>query len=371
MRWFLHAMMWTVCLALPGLAQAQNCPADGYGNAQLADATNTARDAMAQFDLPFSARTLNEAGALIPCYEEIVDPRVLADYARMRSLIAFYNQDEIGAIRWGFLAKNAYPALPWPDDMDEMHPYREMMEFSDEPPIGGPMDKGLAFPKGGAILMNGYLIEEPKAPAEVPVVLQLLDKKGVVFQTFWQDGAAFPEALLADPGGKYKVPKWYAPWDFSTDSAVASEPAVADVDPTPAPEPTVDPEPTPDPEPAVADPEPTPDPEPAVADADPEPAAVTNNNSTTTRTRKSKVKVANLAIGIGMGVAAGALYGIAYANNASFDDATYNGDKAAIRTATNLMVIGSGVLGAGAIGVGITGFISTEGSPGLGMNVVF
>ena len=55
------------------------------------------------------------------------------------------------------------PELPWHHSISRGHPFRELMEQEEAPPIGGPTGVALNPPKKGAIFINGLLLLEPRA----------------------------------------------------------------------------------------------------------------------------------------------------------------------------------------------------------------
>ncbi|MBT3222159.1 MAG: hypothetical protein HN348_24050, partial [Proteobacteria bacterium] len=111
---------------------------------------------------------------------------------------------------------------PWPPDVDEMHPLREMLDFADEPMLSGPPEQGLAPPKKGAVFWNGLLLTDAKVRAETPGLIQAFDKDGLLVKAYWQDGSMFQPDLLGAVA-EVKPPKWYVPFEAATAVAAGEE----------------------------------------------------------------------------------------------------------------------------------------------------
>jgi hypothetical protein len=454
-------------------ALAQSCAAP-YTHAQWAGEMDQVSQKMANFQLSEAAAQLKAMQKSVPCLDKVAEPAQLGRFAREMSMMYFFQQEEDASVRWANLQRFAAPGLAWGDpNLPPIGPYRDMLEWADEPPMGGDPDSGLLPPKKGAIFINGDYALAAQARAEVPNLVQIFDGKGNVVQAYWQDGARFRPDILG-PMGKPAQPAWFAkatypgadsagedPFGLNSASAVADgggeedpdievepptpvAPPVAPEPPKPAepvavveptkpaePEPVAVVEPTKPAEPVVASVEPTkpaepepgktvvvvtspaepsttPPPEPAqpgtgepaptiivkgpespaepVGTAEPtkpvEPAVAANPTkpaeppppkdpvklpgpSTPPPTPKGGPSVAGLAIGGGLGVAAGAMYGAAFAtsrplNNpdgsASFDDLVR------ARSTTNALVLGSGIAAVAAVGVGVTAVVSDDGA---------
>ncbi len=294
---------------LSGTAFAQEDICAGiFTHDEWTRAMDAADEAFAAFKVDDAKKILVETRKSVPCLDRIVLPSYLGRYARQQALVAFYEQDEITAVRWGMLQRYAAPNMAWPADFSEDHPLREILDFADEPALSGPENAGLSFPKKGAVFMNGRLLTEPKARAEVPNLIQVADKSGLILSQFWQDGAAFSDETLGEVGSVPELPKWFV----AEDDAVAS-----------------------------------------VSKPDKQP--------------KSGLKIINLAAGGGMAVLAGTLYAVGGASRGSLDKATTTPELAAARSRVNILAMTSGVAFAGAVGVGVTAFVDTNGGS-LGLN---
>jgi hypothetical protein len=145
------------------------------------------------------------------CLSEPAVPSDVARFAQQAALVAFYDQDVIEAGKWAGTAQQAAPAVPWPADIDAGHPIREL--FVDDPPLVGPSGVGLVVPTGGALLADGKPLLEPRVPAEIPVLMQVVDGTGHVVRSYWQDGAAFPADVLGPPHA-VQPPRWYVAEDL-------------------------------------------------------------------------------------------------------------------------------------------------------------
>jgi len=132
------------------------------------------------------------------CLDDPVPPRLIARYAHVRALLAFMHADPDEALRWNRAAAYADPSLDWPDWIPEGHPIRHQLEMADEMEITTVQGKYLANPNKGGIFLDGRFATEPKAPEEVPVLMQVFDKKQAKLGTEWLDGPNFPRQWVTD-----------------------------------------------------------------------------------------------------------------------------------------------------------------------------
>ena len=290
--------MRTTLLAATGLlwstsALAQEEACDGYTNADFSVAVDAAKTAMASADLDGMSSTLYEAKERLRCLDELVDRTVYADFARYMALTAFFDQDENVALQWGLASRYADASLDWGDTFAEDHPFRELLDTADDSPLSVREGEALSIPKKGGVFASGVLLFEPKLHAEVPYLMQRVDKDGSVLAAVWQDGAAFDSSLLTSelPAG-YKAPKFYK---------------------GPVPEPPID-----------------------------------------LMLEKEPFPVAKVATTGALAAVAGALYGVAALTAGGVEKATNEDELAAARSTTNLLVVSSGITGAAALGVGVT-----------------
>ncbi|MEZ4321582.1 MAG: hypothetical protein R3F61_29180 [Myxococcota bacterium] len=285
-----------------------------YSAAELDTVLEEADRLIQNADVDRALTVLRKTQDLMPCLDTLADRRQLAVYGRSMAIASFYQQDEVAATRWGRMAEQTAPDLGW-GELPETHPLLEMLAEAGEPPLGGPTDKGLVVPKKGAIFMNGSFVDTPEARAEVPYLVQIFNGNGYPIDGYWQDGSAFPEALLGEPT-ELKMPSWY-------------DPVSGKVDPRGKP--------------------PTPG------------------------KTKSDFPVPQVAIAGGLVVASGVLYALAgtQAAKVKCDPREKDGcpttpaELASAQSAANWLSLGAGVALAGGIGVGVTGFVLDGGSPGL------
>ena len=297
------SLVLTVLASAPALAQEEErvCPED-YRLFMFTDALGRAEQAFGQADFPYAATALDEAYAEIPCLRTPVPRESLARFGRLQAQRYFYAQDEVQSQRWGVLSRQTVPDLPWSDDFPEDHPFRELIESADLPPVGGP-ESALAPPKKGGILLDGELIFEPRATAEVPHLLQVFDKSGLLVDALWQDGAAFPEAYLDPEGRMPAAPRWAETLGLAPE--VPERPKSASSGPN------------------------------------------------------------KLRLGIGIGLAAGAagLYGIALASRGAVGTRETHSQNIAARNLTNSLAISSAVLLTGSVATTVSSLLTDQ--PGL------
>ncbi|MBT3219852.1 MAG: hypothetical protein HN348_12250 [Proteobacteria bacterium] len=161
---------------------------------------------------------LQDLKSTLPCCQDRVHPNHLVRYARQQALSNFWDQDEFATEYWAQMAL-LNPDIAWPPSLNNPdHPLRDLLGYLEPQMTIGIDGKGLAVPKGGAVLMDGVFLAEPKATIDTPHFVQRLDNDGYVIGGFWQDGSAFPDELLIEGGEAHKPPRWY-------------EPPAADVDP--------------------------------------------------------------------------------------------------------------------------------------------
>ena len=399
-------LLWTlsVLLAPSALSQEWDC-SDVFTHVEWEGVMAEVDSAFLEFDIARAGEAARGVRHEIRCLDEIAIPSYLGRYARQMSLIAFFEQDEDTAIRWGLLQLYAAEELPWPPDLTTAHPARNVLSFVEQPPLSGPENKGLSFPKKGAVFMNGEILVRPLARAEVPNLVQVADKKGQITLQYWQDGGAFRDEVLSDDFTSVPTtPKWFESEDRSLWLA---GPALFDANkviarPKPQPKPLVEPlppegeategeategesaegetsspPPKPEPKPAVAEaspkPEPaateaTPEPKPAVAETSPqpEPAIGETEPEPKTKSGNSGPRVGALIAAGGLSVAAGTLYAVGGLSRGGLSSATTTTELAAARTRVNVLAASAGVAGLSAVGLGVTAFVD---GPTLGIHL--
>lgn len=196
-----------IALLVTSSAHAGSCPDPEVDATSVVRALDEADAALVAADLGLARQTLGGVGENLPCLDTAVERRTFARFARLMSTVAFYQQDPALAVRWGHASELAFRDLPWA--LEEDHPLRTLLDDEVEPPLGRVEGFGLAAPKGGGVLMNGSLVLEPRAHAEVPYFVQVLDSRARVVGAYWQDGAAFPEEILVAGGDAVPRPAWY------------------------------------------------------------------------------------------------------------------------------------------------------------------
>jgi hypothetical protein len=280
-----------------------------YARVTLEHDLGVAEAAMQSGDPDGAGDLLRAAAAQLECAESLIDGASLARFARLSGLIAFFDQDEPGAVRWALAARYADADLAWPPWIPEDHPFRGLAAAAENPPVGTVPGKALLVPRRGGVFWNGHLLLEPRARAEVPGFVQVIDARERPLRSYWQDGAAFPdEILVPGPAERLRAPPWWS----------GEVPEVAEVR------------------------------EAKGGGGSPVGAIV----------------AASLAA-----VAGGALYGLAAMTAADLPDATSIDDAAATRTRANALVLAAGAAGATAVGATI-GAVAAD-AVGVGLRVRF
>lgn len=200
-------LMWLILLALVRPAAAQvdaGLCKTGFDAADWAVRLGSVEDAFAGAEIETARGLLDNTRAQARCLERVIEPALLARTAHALSILAFFDQDETGVVRWARLALEADPNADWPAFLPETHPLRE--QEVDETELVGPMDLVLVPPAGGSVWLNGRRLDKPRARSEVPGLLQVVDGDDRVVDTAWIDGGAFPEQWLGEPGSVAVAP---------------------------------------------------------------------------------------------------------------------------------------------------------------------
>jgi hypothetical protein len=223
MRRFRGLIFWLIVvinlgLTVPEVARAQELPCnEPFATNDFVAKMDAADTALAEFDLEKFRALLADIQDLLPCTFDRIHPNFITRYARQMAMSYFLDQDEMTMAQWGTLAlSNA--ELAWPSGLDdETHPFRDALSFMEEPWINGPEGAGVNPPKGGAVLLDGVFLDKALTSAETPHFVQLVDKRGLVLESFWQEGSGFAHRLLkADPAPPVS-PTWYTAPDLSLD----------------------------------------------------------------------------------------------------------------------------------------------------------
>lgn len=163
-----------------------------------------------------ATRVLEKTYDLVRCMESLVDRSALADFADVYARVSFFSQEGDQAVRWGRLVELIEPDHDW-GEVAEDHPLREMLAEAGPPPERSLEDQGYAIEKKGAVFIDARFSPAPAAHAEVPHLVQTFNAKGHLLSAYWQDGPAFPERMLGEPGER-TLPKYY---DASTGTITA------------------------------------------------------------------------------------------------------------------------------------------------------
>jgi len=283
-------------LSTPALAQCEGT----WENARMASELDALTELVAAFDSDGVSRSLKTVDRGFPCMEEVIDPSLLARYARIKGYLAFGDQDEEGAVMWLFYAKEVDDSAPWPVELPEEHPVLSLLAMW-EPPEPVTASGQLVPPEKGAVFVNGRIALEPTATGEQQNFLQLLDRNGWPTEGFWMDGATFP-GVLDDEAEPYEAPKYY-----NLDTGAVKKAAGPYREKQPK-----------------------------------EPL---------------DLPVVPLALTGGLAVTSGVTYMLAGAAQNSLATATTPEELTRARSSANLMVLISGAAAAGAVGVGVGGVI--------------
>ncbi|NCG18828.1 MAG: hypothetical protein GWP91_07430 [Rhodobacterales bacterium] len=295
--------------SIAGSAYAQ-CEGD-WNNARVLQTLDEADASLDNADIPATQKLLRAIASGFPCLEELAQKPTLGRFGRTMALMSFFEQDEIGAARWGTMAMVTDPEGEWP--VPEGHPLMDIIAEAEEP-VMGRASGGLIVPDKGAVFMNGTLSLVPEGLSEVPYLVQIFDKNGFPGDNFWQDGAAFNERLIDPEGDDLTPPKWYDAESKPLSASDEREPFKAEKPPK------------------------------VKKDREPFP-------------------ILPIAISGGLGATSAVTYMLASGANASLVDATTSAGLTKSRSTANSMVMISGLTFAGAIGVGIGGvMVSTTGN---------
>lgn len=203
------------------LAAPQGCE-ESFSVNEFVSGMNKAELALADFDLDMYRNILDLSYSKLPCSPDRLHPNHIVRFARMSALGAFFNQDEFTVAQWAVVA-NGKGKVPWSDEYEEDHPFRSTLQ--DYPP-GEPRGPDGAFlypPKGGGVLINGWLVLDPKAQGDANNFVQVVDSDGIVIDAFWMDGANFPDKLLRGDDGGVEEPSWWTEPDLSLDPTAKVE----------------------------------------------------------------------------------------------------------------------------------------------------
>lgn len=193
------------------------------------------RAALSTGQLPLAMRALKETEAEIPCVRGPVEPKLLADFAGLMSLLYFFDQDEVQTLKWAQLRSVLDPDVPL--GLEAPPPFIQWLEELEEPAFALAWKPAIVHPKKAAVYLNGSVLDEARAPVEVPVLIQHLNRKGQTVDAYWQHGVAFRREVIAEEGKP--PPRWTARIGHPPRRQDAPETAVVEA-PTPASAPPVE-----------------------------------------------------------------------------------------------------------------------------------
>lgn len=207
----MRSARWLVAGGLGLLSQNALAQCEGdWDVARINSELDTADTAFETADLTTIKDLIKDVDRGFPCLDDYADKALIGRYARVQGLLAFYEQDETGARRWGVLGRVVDPDGKWPVELPDTHPYLELMAEAEDPPLVD-SNGGFIVDEGEGIFYNGTFLREPQARADIPGLVQLFDTNGHPKDAFWQEGAVFSEALLDSQAGPVPYPRWYDP----------------------------------------------------------------------------------------------------------------------------------------------------------------
>ena len=321
--------MWLTWLLSLGVAVAQEEVCSGsFTNAELGAAMDIVDQQIAKADANEARFLLQQMHPKVPCLGEPASPELVARYAIQRAQVAYFDQDEATAARWLRLAEGTLDGGAFPDGYPDPHPLRDVLEAADPVELSGP-GGGLLVPKKSVFLLNGSAAVEPVWRIDIPALVQVFDNKNERVAAFWQDGSMFDPTYVDPEGGMIEAPSWWT-GPVRAPSGFTAAPPVGGAEPDTG------------------------------SKGEKEPKERTGDGP----------NLGRLALGAGTGAVAAVLYGVAAASSGGLDGAADEAALAAVRSRTNLLVVGSGVAGATALGISVTAFVSSSGT-GVGLALRF
>lgn len=199
--WVGLLVWWTSAWALDASCE------DWYDVNNLVDGMNTVEDLFLLERFDEAQETLDVMYVSLPCTLDRLHPAHVARFARLQTISAFHRKDELELNRWERLARTW--DVQWPEGYGPDHAVREATAYVPDTEVAQPPGQVVRPPSGGAVLLDGRLLEEPKASVETPHFVQVVDKDGWVESAYWQEGGVFrPQWTVM--GDKSPSPaKWY------------------------------------------------------------------------------------------------------------------------------------------------------------------
>lgn len=225
--------MFALALLTAAAALAYEEPCMGvFVRSELVEALDAVEAAVADGNGALAQRILDDVTEAMRCADFLVAPADLGRLARDVSVVAFYAQDYEEMIRWAHLGDATLGGAPWPERLVVPERYDVLLADLEAPELVRAEPGGVLPPKGGGVFLDGRWIDTAEAAVGSQHLVQVVDKKGVVQRTQWQDGPAFPDALVRIPTS-LEPPDWYVEPPAPPPLEIAVEPEVA------APEPVV------------------------------------------------------------------------------------------------------------------------------------
>lgn len=164
------------------------------------------RTALAEGAFFVAHKSLSRIYDELRCLETRIGAKDIAQYAELAATMSLMDQDEEGARRWTQLRLFILPKTPWMLEAPES--FRSFLELVPHPEVATVSGAGVHHPKGQVFLMNGMVAKSLTGPIEVPVFIQLIEKRGTVTNGFWQDGVRFRDEMIASRERDAKMPTW-------------------------------------------------------------------------------------------------------------------------------------------------------------------
>ena len=192
---------WTSAWALDATCE------DWYDVNHLVDGMNTVEDLFLLKRFDEAQETLSVMYTSLPCTLDRLHPAHVARFARLQTISAFHRKDEVELNRWERLARSW--DVQWPEGYGPEHAVREATAYVPDTEVAEPPGQVIKPPSGGAMLLDGRLLREPRAAVETPHFVQVVDKDGWVESGYWQEGGVFRPQWTVMGDKVPAVAKWY------------------------------------------------------------------------------------------------------------------------------------------------------------------
>lgn len=191
------------CLTSASFAQERVC--EDFSVVEFREFAVLGREAIKEGALFKAFRLLKDTQAEMRCLDSLLHPDDVKHFAEMLAVVSLMDQDEEEARRWAQLRQFIGQGEEWQFLLPEGY-----VQFLAALPSAdvGTHESGLArHPKKQLVTMNGKALVELRAPVEVPVFVQLVNRSGEAQRSYWQDGVRFDDQVSLG-GGKAKLPNW-------------------------------------------------------------------------------------------------------------------------------------------------------------------